>query len=247
MYSPRLSRTLRLGTLLTLALLAAPLVAQDSPLTEPPNGPRRIDPGWHALVGATVHPEPGGAIEGATVVVRDGRIVSVGWAPPPAGARVWDLTGLHVYPAFIDAWVEVDAPRPKKGAAGEHWCPVVTPRRSALDGPGIDAKTAKQLRELGFAAAAIAPRGGVFRGEAALVSLAEPDPEPGADPPPVYSPRAYQAVSFESKGGDGGAPNSEMGAIALVRQVLLDAVWTAAGGGAEGGDDLPRCAGGERS
>ena len=40
----------------------------------PPNGPRRIDPAWHALVGATVHVAPGRVLQGATVVLRGDRI-----------------------------------------------------------------------------------------------------------------------------------------------------------------------------
>ena len=80
----------------------------------PPNGPRRVDPGWHALTGATVHVGPGHAIENGTVVLRNGRFVSVGQEAPPAGARVWDCAGRHVYAGFLDLWVEVDAP-PFKG------------------------------------------------------------------------------------------------------------------------------------
>ena len=40
---------------------------------------------------------------GATVIVRDGRIVSVGTAAPPAGARVIDLGDATLLPGFIDA------------------------------------------------------------------------------------------------------------------------------------------------
>ena len=47
----------------------------------------------------------GGAIERGTVVVRDGRILSVSAAPgaAPPGARVLDAKGLTVMPGFIDA------------------------------------------------------------------------------------------------------------------------------------------------
>ena len=70
---------------LTLMLLASGLAAQSAP----PNGPRTVDPRWHALRGVTLVSAPGSVTENATVVLRDGVIVSVGAdEEPPAGARV---------------------------------------------------------------------------------------------------------------------------------------------------------------
>jgi imidazolonepropionase-like amidohydrolase len=219
-----------------------------SPLNPPPNSPKRADSTWHAITNATVHVRPGRTLHNATVVFRDGIIIAVepGPAEPEAprpelpaaarGARIWDGTGLHVYPGFIDAHVDVDAPVPDASAPGVHWNNRVMPQRSALDGTGVDERTADSLRRLGFTAAAIAPRGGVFRGSAAVVSLAKPASETSADRPPVYRERAYQGVAFDTtrRGGRGddpdvtrwsSYPNSQMGAIALIRQTLIDADW----------------------
>ncbi|MFM9994909.1 MAG: amidohydrolase family protein [Phycisphaerales bacterium] len=206
-----------------------------SPLTAPPNGPKSADATWHALVGATVHVKPGQTFTEGAVVIRDGRIVTVidthnkDWAPP-AGARVWDCSGLHVYAGFIDAYVEVEAPAPDPKAPGVHWNTQVTPQRSALDGTGVDDRTAESMRKLGFAAAAIAPRGGVFRGTGAVVSLGKPPSESGLDRPPVYLDRAYHAIGlgrggFGGGGGGGGYPGSQMGVIAVIRQTLNDVQW----------------------
>jgi imidazolonepropionase-like amidohydrolase len=53
--------------------------------------------------GGTVHPITGPEFVG-TVVVRDGKIVAAGPSvDAPAGARVIDATGLHVYPGLFDA------------------------------------------------------------------------------------------------------------------------------------------------
>ena len=105
----------------------------NSSLSPPPNGPRHADPTWHALINATVHVSPTQTLEHATVVIRDGKIVSVTAAPAPkgdggapaspaapAGARLWDCKGLHVYAGFIDAYVDVEAPRPDANAPGVH-------------------------------------------------------------------------------------------------------------------------------
>lgn len=177
----------------------------------------------------------------ATVVCRDGVIVAIlpGEAGPdgklgteddvagrvPLGPRVMQAAGLHVYAAFVDPYVEIDVPAPAADTNGRHWNAAVMPQRTALDGGGIDEATAASLRKLGFAAACISPRGGVFRGQSAVVSLAKPAEDASAAKPPVYKTRAYQTVAFESAGG---YPSSQMGAIALVRQCLSDAEWQAA-------------------
>ena len=227
-----------LGLLATATAFAQP--SSTSPLAPPANGPRRADATWVALTNCTVHVAPGRTLQRATVVFRDGVItrvieeervtmpkgdktmVEVIPADPPPGAFAIDCTGLHVYPGFIDPYVEVDAPAPAGDASTKHWSPKVTPQRSALDGAGVDAATAESLRKLGFTTAVISPKGGVFRGTSAVVSLAKPADDASAARPPVYMDRVYQSVAFELGGG---YPSSQMGAIALIRQTLLDADW----------------------
>ena len=234
----------------------------DSPLAPPQNGPRRVEPasGLVVFTNATVHVKPGTVVERATLVIRDGKIVSVEPAgivpPPPAppGAQVRDATGLHIYAGFIEPYFEVDVPRPDLDAPGSHWSPRITPQRTALDrgGAGIDRGASEQLRALGFTAAAIAPKGGIFRGTSAVVSLAERSPDPASTLPRIYKDRAYQSVAFElARDGDGIVagrgddprwsryPNSQTGAIALIRQTLSDAAWQQKGR-AEGYASGPR-------
>ena len=58
-----------------------------------------------AIVGGTVHPVSGPAIENGVVVMQNGRITYVGSAAQaaiPAGARRVDATGRHVWPGMID-------------------------------------------------------------------------------------------------------------------------------------------------
>lgn len=159
------------------------------------------------------------------------------------GAITHDLTGLHVYAGFIDPFVEIDAPRPDTSAPGAHWNALVTPQRKAMDAsrsvngswgnPPIDEGTAGTLRSMGFVAAALSPARGIFRGTSAVVSLAQPRSDASARIPPVYRADAYHAVGFDQAGDGGGPgdfrwnqyPDSQMGAIALIRQTLLDADW----------------------
>jgi imidazolonepropionase-like amidohydrolase len=54
--------------------------------------------------GGTVITQPGQRIEGASVLIRDGRIEAVGRdVQAPADARVVDATGRYVYPGMIDS------------------------------------------------------------------------------------------------------------------------------------------------
>jgi imidazolonepropionase-like amidohydrolase len=87
------------GPALMLAALVAVVPALDAQGAETPTDDTR------ALVirGGTVHPVSGPPFVG-TVVVEDGRIVAAGpSAGAPAGARVIDADGLHVYPGLFDA------------------------------------------------------------------------------------------------------------------------------------------------
>ena len=67
--------------------------------------------GDHALRGVLAHVRPGTTLTNATVLVRDGRIASVGIdLAVPAGTRIWDLSGAHVYPGFIDPYLTLGNP-----------------------------------------------------------------------------------------------------------------------------------------
>jgi len=239
----RRPRSARLaGALLSaLSLAAAALAAAPAP---PANGPKPVDPRWHALTGATAVVRPGQTVENATIVVRDGVITAVEpGAEPPAGARVWDLSGHTVYAGFIEPYHEVETPAPDENAPGAHWRSNVTPQRSPLDGEGLTESGRESLRELGFAAAAIAPDSGIFRGAGDLVSLA--DPREGATPPRLIAARVYHALAPETGGWSGPPPTSLMGAIAVMRQTLMDADWyaraqSAMSGRTQGAEPLER-------
>ena len=57
---------MRPSRILVVPLLLGLAGAQEAP----PNGPRRVDPMWHALTGATVHVAPGVSLPEATVVLK---------------------------------------------------------------------------------------------------------------------------------------------------------------------------------
>jgi len=205
--------------------------------------------GVHALVNARVFTQPDTQFSNATVVIREGRIVSAG--PDlaiPADARVWDCTGLTVYPGFIDPCVVGATNRPASapaaataaaelghtggprffgvpgqerdpGAAGPGYgIPDVTPEFRVAAGWTPNAKLNEGLRELGFTTANLVPAQGIIRGQSAVVSLGNGSPNEA-----VLRADAAQCVAFTALPGEEGYPNSLMGVIAVMRQAFLDA------------------------
>ncbi len=211
--------------LLGLAALAAgTLEAQQSSRTEPVTGLRDNTTGYHALVGARVVTAPGQVLNNATIVVRNGVIAAVGAGmAPPAGARVWDLKGLTIYPGFIDASADLggDAP-PQGGDVGPtHWNPQVRAWFSTTSNLKDDSTRRTALRSLGFGAALAVPRQGIFRGTASVLNLGD-----GGVRERVLRPDLAQAIGFQRSFALGGVyPNSSMGTIALMKQTFMDAEW----------------------
>ena len=91
------------GTSGVFALLALPLsVSAQVRMTVPPQS----EP--IALRGATIHTVTNGVVENGTIIFRDGVITAVGAdIPIPAGTRIVDATGKHIYPGLIDAYSTV--------------------------------------------------------------------------------------------------------------------------------------------
>jgi imidazolonepropionase-like amidohydrolase len=204
--------------------LPAALEAQQTSRTEPVTGLRDNPVRVHALTGGRVVVAPGRAIDNATVVIRDGLVEAVGAGlQPPAGARVWDLGGHTIYPGFIDAHADLgmdDAP--EDGDVGPtHWNPQVRAWFSTASRLQDDEDRRSSLRSLGFGTALAVPRLGIFRGQAAVIDLGD-----GNVRSRIVRPNLVQSVSFSRDQDLGGLyPGSPMGAIALMRQTLLDADW----------------------
>lgn len=211
--------TLRAAVLFVAAFLVASAAAL--PAQGPPhNGPRPSDAGWWALRNARIVAAPGAVPTTGTVVLRDGRIQSLGDTPPPAGATPIDCSGLTIYAGLIEPFFASDVPALDPTTADQHWNPMVQAQRSALDGALVPAADREALRKLGFTAVAAAPSGGILKGTAAVVLLDEPQ---ATSPARIVRHPVYAAASLQTNRD--GYPDSEMGAIALLRQLLLDGQW----------------------
>lgn len=188
-----------------LALIAAPVSAQTIAIT---NG--------------TVAKGDGSApIEGATVVIRDGRIVAAGSSVAvPANAQVIDAAGKWVAPGMVAgfsrvALVEVNAVEQTDDSDGG----------SAIFNAGLDVSTALNPKSAtvsvsragGVTRALVAPAVGtsIFAGQGAIIDL-------GDDWNPVTRARAFQFVEL-GEAAAAKAGGSRMGTHAWFRNALRQA------------------------
>lgn len=216
-----------------MALLGTAGSAQVKPTV----GIHQNTPGVHAFTGARIVVAPGKIIEKGTLVIRDGTISAVGAAVEvPADARLWNLSGMTIYPGFIDGYSDIGVPKkpsppsgqdqpqqppskPPEARGPKHWNEYVLSSQNADELFMPDSKAAEKLRGIGFTTALVVPQKGIFRGSSALFDLGE-----GAPNDLLVKPHVAQYVTFENSGGDA-YPNSLIGTIALIRQTFLDAQW----------------------
>jgi len=202
----------------------------------PEYGIQDNSPSFYALINADIISEPGRMIPSGTMVIRDGRILSVSaGGDVPAGARIIDLKGFRIYPAFIDAYVpqpegeqsEASGRRSRGGpvyevprSGGEHWNPAVKAEFLAADRVHEDAQLRKKYMGGGFATVNLVPADGIFRGRSAVVDLGPERPSEA-----IIRAEGPQYLSFSAGRSELEYPRSKMGAIALIRQVLSDRDW----------------------
>ena len=217
---------------LAALLTAGPAAAQLSARAVADGGPRS----W-AVVGGMIHIGDGTVLDAATVVLRDGLIVSVeAGAEVPEGASRMDAAGKHVYPGFITALSDLGlagggAGEPGRGprAGGRGDSPAPPPSRGPEDRPDTfswrlaadDLRTADERiarrRGAGFTSAVSAPREGIVPGRAAFLNLAGEDPRNL-----VVAGDVALMVRLETRGFRS-FPGSMMGVVAYLRQIFLDA------------------------
>jgi imidazolonepropionase-like amidohydrolase len=129
-----------------------------------------------AITGGTVYPVSGPAIQGGTVLMRDGRIVAVGATVPiPSDAQRVDATGKIVTPGLVNAATQLSvvdigavantrnvSARGREGIAASF---------TVWDGLNPASVLIPPARAGGITSVVIAPRGGLIAGQAAVLHL----------------------------------------------------------------------------
>lgn len=193
---------------------------------------------YHAFTNATIHISPTETIENATLLIKDGKVISSGkQVKIPENSTVLDLEGKHIYPSFVDIYSSFGTKKPVRAEnsnspqydasrEGYYWNDHIKPEQNAIEGYAFDSKTATELREAGFGAVNTHIADGIIRGTGSLIALSPS----GTDASRILADRSAQYLST-SKGvtSNQAYPTSLMGAMALIRQVNYDADWYAKG------------------
>ena len=109
-------------------------------------------------------------MENATIVLRDGGVLSVEPSGEVPGAVVHDLTGHVVAPGFIDPSVLVEAEI--GDAAGSHWNRLVHPEFDFTSSASFDSESGPWHRQAGFTLVAIDSKG-IFEEQGRNIATAE--------------------------------------------------------------------------
>ena len=208
--------------------------------TFPENGVADPRHGHYAFTHATIVKDATTTLNNATLIIKDGKIVSVGTnLQLPAGAVEVNCNGKYIYPSFIDIYADYGIPQQTaqttgrggfnsaqqpqlatatKGAYG--WNQAIKSDADAYRIFTIDDAKAKALRESGFGTVLSHVRDGIARGTGTLVSLAG-EKENFV----ILKEKASAHYSFSKGSSTQSYPSSMMGSIALLRQTFLDAQW----------------------
>jgi hypothetical protein len=99
-----------------LLILPAAMHAQ---VTQPVNGVADNRQGCYAFTNATIVKDAQTTLKNGTMVIREGRIVSVGTAAAlPADAITIDCNGKFIYPSFIDLYSDYGIALPQRAPGG---------------------------------------------------------------------------------------------------------------------------------
>jgi imidazolonepropionase-like amidohydrolase len=126
-----------------------------------------------AITNARIHPISGPTIERGTLVVRGNKIDAVGaGVKVPAGAKVIDAAGAHVYPGFLDAatTVGLDEPGPR-GFDDNGEMLDRNPHIRTRVAYHTESDSIPVARATGVTSVAVVPNGGVFGGEVPVMNL----------------------------------------------------------------------------
>lgn len=180
----------------------------------------------YGLEGVTVVRADGSTVEGASVVVRDGRIAELGPdVQVPAGVRLLEGDSLRLYPGLVDAAGSADYEFPEPDSSpGEvgSWSPPrdvqgFRPHLRVADHLGSTGSSVSDQREAGIVAAAVHPDDGPAPGRSALLLFRD-----GATSRElILDPELGGVLTLQS--APGVYPGTLFGVMAFHRQQLRNA------------------------
>jgi imidazolonepropionase-like amidohydrolase len=188
-----------------------------------------------AFTNAKIYVTPTQVIKNGTLLVKDGRVLSVGRnVKIPKGTKTIDLSGKFIYPSFVEVYSTFGVKRPtppinrsrltqyEANRRGYYWNDHIRPETNAFDSFKFDAKKANALLKAGFGVVNTHQADGIARGTGVLVALNSNS----TDAYRIIDTKSGHYFSLnKSRMSRQVYPNSFMGKTALLRQVLIDADW----------------------
>jgi imidazolonepropionase-like amidohydrolase len=176
-----------------------------------------------AITGAKVHTGTGTTIENATLVIKDGVIVTLAaGAPAPAGAKVVDGRGKVITPGLIESFSRLGLSEVDLVAATQEGTHApeqgnIHAAFSVLDGYNPDSVAIPVARAHGVTAHIAVPTGALVSGTSAFILLQDR---------PLAASLVQTPVALHVTLGEGSlaaGKGSRGGAVELLREVLDDA------------------------
>ncbi len=180
-----------------------------------------------AITNAKIVTVSGAEIAKGNVIIRDGLISEVGeTAKVPSDAKVFDATGLTVYPGLFDVNTNLGLPQRPAGppqAGGQpqptsnsNYPAALQAEVTAFDKLAAGEAQFESVRNNGFTTALTVSRDGIFNGQSAVINLA------GDNVSAMVLKKTYaQHVTYRTN--PTGYPLSLMGTFSSMRQMFLDA------------------------
>jgi imidazolonepropionase-like amidohydrolase len=181
-----------------------------------------------AITNAKVYPIAGRPMDGATLLVDNGRIVAVGRVEIPSGAQVLDARGQFLLPGFIDPHTHVGLWGEGEGGPaydGNEWTSAVTPQVRALDAINPRHISVEDARAAGVTAVQTLPgSGNPIGGEMVVIKTRGRT----ADEMVLRRPSGLKGAFGENPKRLHGQnnkrmPATRMGVAAVIRQFLIKA------------------------
>lgn len=182
-----------------------------------------------AIIGGRVITGLGGDIDGATVLVQDGRIAAVGRdVPIPAGTPVIDAAGDWVLPGLIDAHSHIGAHEEANGPAGFDGSEVTMPNTSgvrAIDAVNIEDIAFRDALAGGVTVVVVKPgSGNPIGGQSVAIKTGG---GPAVDDRVVRAEVSVKSALGENPketyGKRSQLPATRLGVAFVIRQALVDA------------------------
>lgn len=212
--------TFRLFALLPLFLMSLNVQAQSDYTGESPATRT------YAITNATIVQAPGKVMEGATIVVSNGLITSVGKnVNAPANAEMIDGTDMYIYPGFIDGMSHTGtkqpepmdrpnnlfSPDPPNDYAG------ITPENTVISQVQVDESSISNMRKAGFTISHSVPQGRMLPGSGAIIMLSD------ADHPDEMILKEESSMFTQFAGAPRAYPGNTLGIMAKFRNLYKNA------------------------